>query len=97
MGPEKLFLPATKNYQLTQLDFPSTITALWNSSWMGAGIVVNRAHLEGCGQEFSLPITVGLISTGRDAIADCGRADITSADMAYEYLNALEAFLSTAK
>jgi aspartyl-tRNA(Asn)/glutamyl-tRNA(Gln) amidotransferase subunit B len=87
-----------KNYQITQYDKPSTTTGFVDFEFNGgiSRVRITRAHLEeDVAKNFHFDRTSGV---------DCNRAgvplmeivsepDITSADMAYEYLNALKDIL----
>ena len=87
-----------KNYQLTQLDFPSTITGFVEFELGGEleSVRINRAHLEedvGKGFHFADYSGVDFNRAGVPLLEIVTEPDITSADMAYEYLNALKSIL----
>jgi len=87
-----------KNYQITQYDRPSTTTGYLDFEFAGgmSRVRITRAHLEeDVAKNFHFDRTSGV---------DCNRAgvplmeivsepDLTSADMAYDYLNALKEVL----
>ncbi|MDE2680506.1 MAG: Asp-tRNA(Asn)/Glu-tRNA(Gln) amidotransferase subunit GatB [Verrucomicrobiota bacterium] len=87
-----------KNYQLTQLDFPSTIEGFVEFEF-GEGIErvrINRAHLEedvGKSTHFSDYSGVDFNRAGVPLLEIVTEPDLTDADMAYDYLNALKAIL----
>ena len=87
-----------KNYQLTQLDFPSTITGFVEFDLVGEleSVRINRAHLEedvGKSFHFSDYSGVDFNRAGVPLLEIVTEPDITSADMAYQYLNALKRIL----
>ena len=87
-----------KNYQLTQLDFPSTITGFVEFELGGEleSVRINRAHLEedvGKSFHFADYSGVDFNRAGVPLLEIVTEPDITSADMAYEYLNALKSIL----
>ena len=87
-----------KNYQLTQLDFPSTITGFVEFELEGEleTVRINRAHLEedvGKSFHFADYSGVDFNRAGVPLLEIVTEPDITSADMAYEYLNALKSIL----
>lgn len=87
-----------KNYQLTQLDFPSTITGFVEFELGGEleTVRINRAHLEedvGKSFHFADYSGVDFNRAGVPLLEIVTEPDITSADMAYEYLNALKSIL----
>ena len=87
-----------KNYQLTQLDFPSTITGFVEFELDGEleSVRINRAHLEedvGKSFHFADYSGVDFNRAGVPLLEIVTEPDITSADMAYEYLNALKSIL----
>lgn len=87
-----------KNYQLTQLDFPSTICGFVEFELNGAleKVRINRAHLEedvGKSFHFTDYSGVDFNRAGVPLLEIVTEPDITSADMAYEYLNALKSIL----
>ena len=87
-----------KNYQLTQVDFPSTIEGFVNFEF-GEGterVRINRAHLEedvGKSTHFADHSGVDFNRAGVPLLEIVTEPDLTGADMAYEYLNALKAIL----
>ncbi len=87
-----------KNYQLTQLDFPSTIGGVVEFEF-GEGterVRINRAHLEedvGKSFHFADHSGVDFNRAGVPLLEIVTEPDITSADMAHEYLRALKAIL----
>jgi aspartyl-tRNA(Asn)/glutamyl-tRNA(Gln) amidotransferase subunit B len=87
-----------KNYQLTQLDFPSTIEGFVDFEF-GEGterVRINRAHLEedvGKSTHFADHSGVDFNRAGVPLLEIVTEPDLTGADMAYEYLNALKAIL----
>ena len=87
-----------KNYQLTQLDFPSTIEGFVDFEF-GEGterVRINRAHLEedvGKSTHFAEYSGVDFNRAGVPLLEIVTEPDLTGADMAYEYLNALKAIL----
>jgi aspartyl-tRNA(Asn)/glutamyl-tRNA(Gln) amidotransferase subunit B len=90
---------APKNYQLTQYDKPSTANGFVDFEFSGAGSVngmgrvrVTRAHLEedvGKSFHFDRGSGVDFNRAGVPLMEIVSEPDITSADMAYAYLNAL--------
>jgi aspartyl-tRNA(Asn)/glutamyl-tRNA(Gln) amidotransferase subunit B len=94
---------APKNYQLTQYDKPSTQNGFVEFEFSGAGSVnglgrvrVTRAHLEedvGKLTHFDRNSGVDFNRAGVPLMEIVSEPDITSADMAYEYLNALKDIL----
>ena len=87
-----------KNYQLTQLDFPSTIEGHVEFELEGRleRVRINRAHLEeDVGKSFHFADYSGLDfnRAGVPLLEIVTEPDITCADMAYEYLNALKNIL----
>ena len=87
-----------KNYQLTQLDFPSTITGFVEFELRGEleSVRINRAHLEedvGKSFHFADYSGVDFNRAGVPLLEIVTEPDITSVDMAYEYLNALKSIL----
>ena len=87
-----------KNYQLTQLDFPSTINGFVEFELGGEleSVRINRAHLEedvGKSFHFADYSGVDFNRAGVPLLEIVTEPDITSADMAYEYLNALKSIL----
>jgi aspartyl-tRNA(Asn)/glutamyl-tRNA(Gln) amidotransferase subunit B len=94
---------APKNYQLTQYDKPSTANGFVDFEFTGAGsangmgrVRVTRAHLEedvGKLTHFDRNSGVDFNRAGVPLMEIVSEPDITSADMAYEYLNALKDIL----
>jgi aspartyl-tRNA(Asn)/glutamyl-tRNA(Gln) amidotransferase subunit B len=94
---------APKNYQLTQYDKPSTQNGFVEFEFTGAGSVnglgrvrITRAHLEedvGKLTHFDRTSGVDFNRAGVPLMEIVSEPDITSADMAYEYLNALKDIL----
>ncbi len=94
---------ASKNYQLTQYDKPSTLGGFVDFEFTGAGSVdglarvrITRAHLEedvGKNSHFDRHSGVDFNRAGVPLLEIVSEPDITSADMAYEYLNALKDIL----
>ena len=87
-----------KNYQLTQLDFPSTIAGFVEFEFGGGleKVSINRAHLEeDVGKSFHFADYSGIDfnRAGVPLLEIVTEPDISSADMAYEYLNALKSIL----
>ena len=87
-----------KNYQLTQLDFPSTIEGFVEFEFDGGTerVRINRAHLEedvGKSTHFADYSGVDFNRAGVPLLEIVTEPDLTGADMAYEYLNALKAIL----
>ena len=87
-----------KNYQLTQLDFPSTIEGFVEFEFDGGTerVRINRAHLEedvGKSTHFADYSGVDFNRAGVPLLEIVTEPDFTGADMAYEYLNALKAIL----
>ena len=87
-----------KNYQITQLDFPSTITGHVDFELNGNAtqVCITRAHLEeDVGKSFHFDDFSGLDfnRAGVPLLEIVSEPDINSADMAYEYLNALKGIL----
>jgi aspartyl-tRNA(Asn)/glutamyl-tRNA(Gln) amidotransferase subunit B len=87
-----------KNYQITQYDKPSTISG-WVEFEFGGGLArvrITRAHLEedvGKNFHFERNSGVDFNRAGVPLMEIVSEPDITSADMAYEYLNALKDIL----
>ena len=87
-----------KNYQITQYDKPSTING-WVDFEFGGGLArvrITRAHLEedvGKNFHFERNSGVDFNRAGVPLMEIVSEPDITSADMAYEYLNALKDIL----
>ena len=94
---------APKNYQLTQYDKPSTANGYVEFEFNGAGSVnglarvrITRAHLEedvGKSTHFDRHSGVDFNRAGVPLLEIVSEPDITSADMAYAYLNALTEIL----
>jgi len=94
---------APKNYQLTQYDKPSTANGFVEFEFTGAGsanglgrVRITRAHLEedvGKLTHFDRHSGVDFNRAGVPLMEIVSEPDITSADMAYEYLNALKDIL----
>ncbi|SVC52635.1 uncharacterized protein METZ01_LOCUS305489, partial [marine metagenome] len=87
-----------KNYQITQLDFPSTIAGHVDFELNGdtAKVRITRAHLEeDVGKSFHFDEYSGLDfnRAGVPLLEIVSEPDINSPDMAYEYLNALKKIL----
>ncbi|MDG2214817.1 MAG: Asp-tRNA(Asn)/Glu-tRNA(Gln) amidotransferase subunit GatB [Verrucomicrobiota bacterium] len=87
-----------KNYQLTQLDFPSTVTGCVEFEFEGevGKVRINRAHLEeDVGKSFHFTDFSGVDynRAGVPLLEIVTEPDISSADMAYEYLNGLKSIL----
>ena len=87
-----------KNYQLTQYDQPSTANGYVEFEFNGglARVRITRAHLEeDVGKSFHFDRHSGLDfnRAGVPLMEIVSEPDITSADMAYEYLNALKDIL----
>jgi aspartyl-tRNA(Asn)/glutamyl-tRNA(Gln) amidotransferase subunit B len=89
---------ASKNYQLTQYDKPSTANGFVDFEFNGgiARVRITRAHLEedvGKNTHFDRNSGVDFNRAGVPLMEIVSEPDITSADMAYEYLNALKDIL----
>jgi aspartyl-tRNA(Asn)/glutamyl-tRNA(Gln) amidotransferase subunit B len=94
---------APKNYQLTQYDKPSTLNGFVEFEFSGAGsanglgrVRITRAHLEedvGKSFHFERNSGVDFNRAGVPLMEIVSEPDITSADMACEYLNALKDIL----
>jgi aspartyl-tRNA(Asn)/glutamyl-tRNA(Gln) amidotransferase subunit B len=92
-----------KNYQITQYDKPSTANGFVEFEFAGAGstsglarVRITRAHLEedvGKSFHFERHSGVDFNRAGVPLMEIVSEPDITSADMAYEYLNALKEIL----
>jgi aspartyl-tRNA(Asn)/glutamyl-tRNA(Gln) amidotransferase subunit B len=87
-----------KNYQITQYDKPSTIGGYVDFECEGktARVRVTRAHLEedvGKNFHFDRHSGVDFNRAGVPLLEIVSEPDITSPDMAYEYLNALKDIL----
>jgi aspartyl-tRNA(Asn)/glutamyl-tRNA(Gln) amidotransferase subunit B len=89
---------ASKNYQLTQYDKPSTTTGFVDFEFNGglSRVRITRAHLEedvGKSTHFDRTSGVDFNRAGVPLLEIVSEPDLTSADMAYEYLNALKEIL----
>ncbi|MBI5774748.1 MAG: Asp-tRNA(Asn)/Glu-tRNA(Gln) amidotransferase subunit GatB [Verrucomicrobia bacterium] len=94
---------ASKNYQLTQYDKPSTANGFVEFEFDGPGSIngrgkvrITRAHLEedvGKLTHFDRTSGVDFNRAGVPLLEIVSEPDLTSADMAYEYLNALKDIL----
>ena len=94
---------ASKNYQLTQYDKPSTANGFVEFEFNGPGSVngfgkvrITRAHLEedvGKLTHFDCTSGVDFNRAGVPLLEIVSEPDITGADMAYAYLNALTEIL----
>ena len=89
---------SAKNYQLTQYDKPSTANGYVEFEFQGgtARVRITRAHLEedvGKNSHFDRLSGVDFNRAGVPLLEIVSEPDITSADMAYEYLNALKEIL----
>jgi len=87
-----------KNYQITQYDQPSTANGYVEFEFGGglARVRITRAHLEeDVGKSFHFERTSGVDfnRAGVPLLEIVSEPDITSADMAYAYLNALKEIL----
>jgi len=87
-----------KNYQITQYDKPSTLAGWVEFEFQGdlARVRITRAHLEedvGKNFHFERNSGVDFNRAGVPLMEIVSEPDITSADMAYEYLNALKEIL----
>ena len=87
-----------KNYQITQYDKPSTINGYVDFEFGGgtSRVRITRAHLEedvGKNFHFERQSGVDFNRAGVPLMEIVSEPDITSADMAYEYLNALKDIL----
>ena len=92
-----------KNYQLTQYDKPSTANGFVEFEFTGAGstnglsrVRITRAHLEedvGKSTHFERNSGLDFNRAGIPLMEIVSEPDLTSADMAYEYLNALKEIL----
>lgn len=87
-----------KNYQVTQLAFPSTLGGHVDFEFEGAikRVRITRAHLEedvGKNNHFDRHSGVDFNRAGVPLLEIVSEPDLTSADMAYEYLNALKDIL----
>jgi aspartyl-tRNA(Asn)/glutamyl-tRNA(Gln) amidotransferase subunit B len=89
---------AAKNYQITQYDKPSTANGYLDFEFNGGitRVRITRAHLEedvGKNSHFERNSGVDFNRAGVPLLEIVSEPDITSADMAYEYLNALKDIL----
>jgi aspartyl-tRNA(Asn)/glutamyl-tRNA(Gln) amidotransferase subunit B len=89
---------APKNYQITQYDKPSTLNGFVDFEFRGAvaRVRITRAHLEedvGKNFHFDRFSGVDFNRAGVPLLEIVSEPDLTSADMAYEYLNALKDIL----
>ena len=87
-----------KNYQITQYDKPSTTNGFVEFEFNGglSRVRITRAHLEedvGKNSHFERSSGVDFNRAGVPLMEIVSEPDITSADMAYEYLNALKDIL----
>ena len=87
-----------KNYQITQYDKPSTTTGYVEFEFQGglSRVRITRAHLEedvGKSFHFDRNSGVDFNRAGVPLLEIVSEPDITGADMAYEYLNALKDIL----
>jgi aspartyl-tRNA(Asn)/glutamyl-tRNA(Gln) amidotransferase subunit B len=89
---------APKNYQITQFDKPSTMNGYVDFEFNGstARVCITRAHLEedvGKNFHFDRHSGVDFNRAGVPLLEIVSEPDITSAEMAYAYLNALKEIL----
>jgi len=89
---------APKNYQITQYDKPSTKTGYVDFEFSGgvSRVHITRAHLEedvGKNFHFDRNSGVDFNRAGVPLLEIVSEPDITTADMAYDYLNALKDIL----
>jgi aspartyl-tRNA(Asn)/glutamyl-tRNA(Gln) amidotransferase subunit B len=87
-----------KNYQITQYDKPSTIAGYLDFEFDGglSRVRITRAHLEedvGKNFHFDRNSGVDFNRAGVPLLEIVSEPDITSADMAYDYVNALKDIL----
>jgi aspartyl-tRNA(Asn)/glutamyl-tRNA(Gln) amidotransferase subunit B len=87
-----------KNYQLTQYDRPSTASGFVDFEFNGglSRVRITRAHLEedvGKSTHFERHSGVDFNRAGVPLLEIVSEPDLTGADMAYEYLNALKDIL----
>jgi aspartyl-tRNA(Asn)/glutamyl-tRNA(Gln) amidotransferase subunit B len=87
-----------KNYQITQYDKPSTLNGFVEFEFAGglSRVRITRAHLEedvGKSSHFERTSGVDFNRAGVPLMEIVSEPDITGADMAYEYLNALKEIL----
>ncbi len=88
-----------KNYQVTQLGFPSTLGGHVDFEFAGGlqRVRITRAHLEedvGKNNHFDRQSGVDFNRAGVPLLEIVSEPELTSADMAYEYLNALKDILT---
>ncbi|EEF58941.1 Asp-tRNA(Asn)/Glu-tRNA(Gln) amidotransferase subunit GatB [Pedosphaera parvula] len=89
---------ASKNYQITQYDKPSTANGYVEFEFQGgmSRVRITRAHLEedvGKNFHFDRNSGVDFNRAGVPLLEIVSEPDLTSADMAYDYLNALKDIL----
>jgi aspartyl-tRNA(Asn)/glutamyl-tRNA(Gln) amidotransferase subunit B len=89
---------ASKNYQITQYDKPSTANGYVDFEFNGSitRVRITRAHLEedvGKNTHFERNSGVDFNRAGVPLLEIVSEPDITSSEMAYEYLNALKDIL----
>ncbi|HYE33745.1 MAG TPA: Asp-tRNA(Asn)/Glu-tRNA(Gln) amidotransferase subunit GatB [Methylomirabilota bacterium] len=89
---------ASKNYQITQYDKPSTLNGFVEFEFEGqlAKVRITRAHLEedvGKNSHFERHSGVDFNRAGVPLLEIVSEPDITSSEMAYAYLNALKDIL----
>jgi len=87
-----------KNYQITQYDRPSTVNGFVDFEFKGniSRVRITRAHLEedvGKNFHFEQNSGVDFNRAGVPLLEIVSEPDLTSADMAYDYLNALKDIL----
>src|SRR5437764_5972401 len=87
-----------KNYQITQFDKPSTLNGSLDFEFKGqiSRVRITRAHLEedvGKNFHFEQNSGVDFNRAGVPLLQIVSEPDLTSADMAYDYLNALKDIL----
>jgi aspartyl-tRNA(Asn)/glutamyl-tRNA(Gln) amidotransferase subunit B len=87
-----------KNYQITQYDKPSTLNGYVDFEFQGgiSRVRITRAHLEedvGKNFHFERQSGVDFNRAGVPLMEIVSEPDLSSADMAYEYLNALKDIL----
>ena len=87
-----------KDYQITQFDFPSTTTGYvdFESESKIERVCITRAHLEedvGKNNHYEQHSGVDFNRAGVPLLEIVSEPDISSADMAYDYLNALKDIL----
>lgn len=87
-----------KNYQITQYDRPSTVNGYVDFEFQGgiSRVRITRAHLEedvGKNFHFDRNSGVDFNRAGVPLLEIVSEPDITSAEMAYEYLNSLKDIL----